>query len=234
MFGGHETHSCQSLLGRRHQAHIRVMIHAATLNVLADCEQTSPKWANLFQDVVDRLRHHGAGAKAPRVGERFPDFALPNEEGRYRTLYEMLGDGPVVLSFNRGGWCPYCRRELADWALHSSKLASFHARFVAVVPEVDGRLAILRDLLGGGAEVLCDVDHGVALRSGLAFRSDPELRRRYLECGLDLGEIYGSDSWFLTVPATFAIDRGGIVRFAFVEPDFRLRADPAEVIAALS
>ena len=111
------------------------MIHAATLDVLADCEQTSPKWANLFQDVVDRLRHHGAGAKASRVGERFPDFALPNEEGRYRTLYEMLGDGPVVLSFNRGGWCPYCRRELADWALHSSKLASVHARFVAVVPE---------------------------------------------------------------------------------------------------
>ena len=111
------------------------MINTAKLGVLAHCEQTSPQWANLFQDVVDRRRQHGAGAKAPRVGERFPDFALPNEEGRYRTLYEILGDGPAVLSFNRGGWCPYCRRELADWALHSSKLASLHARFVAVVPE---------------------------------------------------------------------------------------------------
>ncbi|MEO9132878.1 MAG: peroxiredoxin-like family protein [Sphingomonas sp.] len=210
------------------------MIQAPTFNVLTDCEQTSPKWADLFQDVIDDLRRNGAGNKAPRVGECFPDFALPNDDGRYRTLYEMISDGPVVLSFNRGGWCPYCRGELADWALHSSTLASLQVRFVAVVPEVDGRLAMLRDLLGGRAEALCDVDHGVALSTGLAFRTDPELRRRYLACGLDLGEIYGSDSWFLTIPATFAIDRSGIVRFAYVDPDFRLRADPAEVIAALS
>lgn len=209
------------------------MTNAATSHLLDDCEQTSPTWAHLFQNVVDRLRHHGAGAKAPRVGERFPDFALPNGEGRYRTLYEMVGDGPIVLSFNRGSWCPYCRRELAAWAVHSAELTSINARFVAVAPDVDGRLAMLRHLLGGGAEVLCDVDHGIALRLGLAFRSDPELRRRYLACGLDLGEIYGSNSWFLTVPATFAIDRGGIVRFAFVEPDFRLRANPTQVIAAL-
>ncbi|WP_083672025.1 peroxiredoxin-like family protein [Sphingomonas montana] len=210
------------------------MRNAAIFDALTDCEQTSPKWADLFRDVVDRLRRHGAGTTAPRVDERFPDFALPDGMGGYRTLHAMLSDGPVVLSFNRGGWCPYCRRELAGWASRMPMLASLHARFVAVVPEVDGRLAVLRDLLGGRAEVLCDVDHGVALRAGLAFRSDPELRRRYLACGLDLGAIYGSDSWFLTVPATFAIDRGGIVRFAFVEPDFRLRADPAAVIAALS
>ncbi|MEG8012977.1 peroxiredoxin-like family protein [Sphingomonas sp. 22R3R2A-7] len=210
------------------------MTDAASFDILTDCEQTSPEWADLFQDVVDRLRRQGTGAEAPGVDERFPDFALPNEKGRYRTLYEMASDGPVVLSFNRGGWCPYCREELADWASRSSTLASLHARFVAVVPEVDGRLAVLRELLGDRAEILCDVDHGVALRAGLAFRSDAELRRRYLECGLDLGDIYGSESWFLTVPATFAIDRGGVVRFAFVEPDFRLRADPAEVHAALS
>jgi len=210
------------------------MTHAAFTSLLTDCEQTSPQWADLFQDVVDRLRHHGAGSYAPRVGDRFPDFALPDAHGRYHSLAEFLSAGPIVLSFNRGGWCPYCQGELAEWALQGSKLQAAGARFISVVPEVDGRIAILRDIVGPRAETLCDVDHGVALQTGLTFRCNSELRRRYLACGLDLGELYGSDSWFLTIPATFAVDQGGTVRFAFVEPDFRLRANPSEVMAALS
>lgn len=77
--------------------------------------------------------------------------------------------------------------------------------------------------------MLCDVDHGAALTTGLAFHVGDEMKDRYRAFGLDLGAIYGSGGWFLPVPATYVIDAGGIVRYAHADADFRVRADPRDV-----
>jgi len=79
--------------------------------------------------------------------------------------------------------------------------------------------------------MLCDVDHGAALATGLAFHVEDEMKERYRAFGLDLGAIYGSDGWFLPVPATYVIDGRGTVRFAHADADFRVRADPRDVAA---
>jgi len=83
------------------------------------------------------------------------------------------------------------------------------------------------------AEVLCDVDHGVALSLGLAFFAGEPTLDFYTKVGLDFHALYGSQSGFLPVPATYAIDSAGRVRFAYTDVDFRNRAEPAEVLAAL-
>jgi len=139
-----------------------------------------------------------------------------------------------VLSFNRGGWCPYCSHELRAWCEHTPALRAAGAGLTVVTPEVGGRAALLAHLVGPDADLLCDVDHGVALASGLAFYMGSDLLSSYAEWGLDLADTYGSASGFLPVPATFVIDAGGIVRFAHVDPDFRVRAEPEEVIEVVA
>lgn len=197
------------------------------------CREAAPDWTPVYDAFVLKLRAAGVGRRAPAVGARFPDFALPDPQGRYRTLAGLLADGPLVLSFNRGGWCPFCRAELGGWGARAAALAEAGGRFVSIAGEVGGRADRLHDFVGDGATILCDVDHGLALAVGLAFRCDADLQARYLACGLDLGEVYGGGGWFLPVPATFVLDRQAIVRFAFTDPDFRNRADPDTAIAVL-
>jgi len=200
---------------------------------LARCRDEGTEWEELYNDFVGGLRRLHVGEKAPGIGDPLPAFALPNSRGLLVRSEELLESGPLVLSFNRGGWCPYCRSELASWAEHIPQLRAHGATFVAVTGEVGGRAERMRRELGLDAEMLCDVDQGLALDMGLAFMLGAEIRRRYLACGLDLTEAYGSGSWFLPIPATYLIDRGGIIRFAFVEPDFRVRAEPEDVLEAV-
>lgn len=197
---------------------------------LADARMARPDWQSPYDALVARLHTLGVGETAPKVGERFPDFALPDSHGRYLSLGVLLEDGPIVLSFNRGGWCPYCRHELETWSSALGDLYQVGGRFVAITGEVGGRAKALGSIFKGDAVLLCDVDHAVALSAGLAFFMGASIIERYRTIGLNIGELYGTDSGFLPVPATFVIDRHQIVRYAFVDVDFRVRAEPGDVI----
>ena len=201
---------------------------------LKNCGDDDPSWGAVYDRFVDGLHRKGVGGSAPGVGDALPAFALPNSRGAYVQSEVLVAKGPLVLSFNRGDWCPYCRAELSAWADAMSELKRAGGTFVAVTPEIGGRAAAICDTLGSDAEVLCDVDQGLALQMGLAYRLGSELRESYLACGLDLAEAYGTQSWFIPVPATFVIGRDGIVRFSLTDPDFRIRAEPTEVIAVVA
>ncbi len=190
-------------------------------------------WHGLYDGFIGNLRERGVGRTAPALGDRLEPFVLPNSLGRHVALDDLLGAGPIVLSFMRGGWCPYCRSELNAWAAAMQRLAAVGGRFIAVSGEVGGRAETTRCELAPEAEMLCDIDHGLATALGLAFAISPELRQKYDEHGLSLADIYGDSGRILPIPATFVIDRDGIVRYAFVDPDFRVRADPAVVIAVV-
>lgn len=227
----HGTYRSNALSFSTDEVHFRNMTNTPSLSALLDdCRATTHDWTPVYDAFVAKLREGSVAAAAPRVGEQFADFALPDERGRYRSLAEIVSERPVVLSFNRGGWCPFCRSELSAWGERSEELLAAGGKFVTITGEVGGRAVHLHELIGPGATILCDIDHGLALALGLAFRCGHDLRQRYLACGLDLADIYGGDGWFLPVPATFVIDRDLTVRYAFVDPDFRIRAEPDEVI----
>lgn len=198
--------------------------------LLRRCEEQSPEWRDLYDNFVNRLIFLETGKSAPTIGSLFPELTLPDSLGRYRDIADYCAQGPLVISFNRGSWCPFCRHELECWRDALPALNAAGGNLVVIVGEVGGRGAVLETLMNGAVDVLCDVDHGVALGLGLAFHAGTELLRRYLECGLDLADIYGTQSGILPIPATFVIDRNRIVRFAYVEPDFRRRAEPRDVI----
>ncbi|MGL6043886.1 MAG: redoxin domain-containing protein, partial [Sandaracinobacteroides sp.] len=138
-----------------------------------------------------------------------------------------------VLSFQRGGWCPYCSAEMAAWGRLAPELEARGGQLAIVTPETGGRAASLVHKAGPFARLLCDVDHGVAMALGLTVPLAEEVARRYRDAGLDLDRLTGGAGGFVPIPATFAVTTDGLVRFAWANPDFRLRAEPADVLAAL-
>lgn len=192
-----------------------------------------PAWQPTYDAFVARLQENGVGSTAPKAGERFADFALPDVRGRYHRLGDLLELGPLLLSFNRGAWCPYCRHELESWSASLPLLAELNCGFAAISGEVGGRAEVLASIFTDPMTMLCDIDHGVALELGLAFYVGEGVTQQYLDAGLDLVSIYGSASGLLPVPATFLLDTDGQVLFSSADPDFRRRADPADIIKVL-
>lgn len=206
-----------------------------TLAQALDLCRTQPgAWVPAYDALIARLRASGATDGAPRPGDILPDFALADTEGTLRRLSDLANDGPVVLSFNRGSWCPFCEAEIAAWSARLEDLSQVGARLVLVTPETGGLMRALAAIAGNRATVLCDADLGVALRLGLAFPVGPLVLRGLIDDGLDLSVVNGTSGGFLPVPATFVIDRNRIVRFAHVDPDFSKRAEPSEAISALA
>jgi peroxiredoxin len=204
---------------------------ARSLDVLRN---RSAEWRSLYDTLVSRLRQLGVGTNAPVRGEPFPNIRLPDSRGAYRSIEELSNGGPLVLSFNRGRWCPYCRAELEHWRTVLPAIAAEGASFAVITPEVGGKARELADLAGPDIPVLCDVDNGLALTLGLAFYAGDALVAEYQTCGTDLPSFYGNDSHILPVPATFLITPDGAVDFAYVDPDFRSRAEPVDVAARLA
>ncbi|WP_156256040.1 peroxiredoxin-like family protein [Sandarakinorhabdus oryzae] len=192
-----------------------------------------PIWHVRADQLVSRLQTLGCGRKAPAAGQIFPDFVLPDWRGRLTSLADMCRDGPVVLSFHRGLWCPWCRAELDSWQDAWPDLRQSGCRLVVVTPETGALAAAMAARVGEAAHVLCDVDFGVSTALGLTYFMGHDLMRAYTEDGLDLVLHYGAASGILPIPATFVIEVGRRVRFAHVDIDFRRRADPAAVLAAL-
>lgn len=199
--------------------------------MLSRCSEETPEWQDLYDDFATRLNSLAVGKQAPAIGTPFPSLALPNHRGQYRKIGDLYKSGPLVISFNRGSWCRYCRRELESWRDSLAALDSAGGKLVVIAGEIGGRGDALAAIFNDEVEILCDVEHGAALSLGLAFHAGKELLQRYLENGLDLSKIYGTQSGILPIPATFVVDQKGIVRYAFVDPDFRVRAEPEDVIA---
>jgi peroxiredoxin len=169
-----------------------------------------------------------------KVGERAPDFTLPNAFGKPVSLSAQLARGPVVLSFYRGAWCPYCNLELK--ALHGA-LPHFErlgATLIAVTPQQPDKSLEQVKKDNYPFEILSDLDSTVMRDYRLYFTVPDELSNLYRDrFGLDLAVYNGPGRYELPVPGTFVIDTSGIVRAAFADTDYKRRMEPADIIAAL-
>lgn len=179
------------------------------------------------------LAASGITRRAIKAGNRAPDFRLPDAHGGHVRLRDLLTRGPVVVSFYRGGWCPYCNIELR--ALQSAqpaiKLAG--AEIVAISPQRPDESLSTAEKNALAFPVLSDVGSATAKAYGIAFDLAEELRPIYTRFGHALPDKNGDDSWVLPIPATYIIDTNGTVVLAFVDIDYRNRLEPTEIIAAL-
>ena len=167
------------------------------------------------------------------VGQRAPDFALPDIDGGTVRLSALLSNGPVVLTFYRGAWCPYCNSSLQGFQAELGEILDAGGYLVAVSPQAEIGSQEMAESNALSFPVLSDVGNRVSRDYGLVFEVDASTQQQYEAVGIDLAEANGVDAWELPVPATYVIDEDGVIRAAFVEADYTQRADPRDVIAAL-
>lgn len=196
-------------------------------------DSQSPQWRSLYDVMVQRLVEERVAESTLKVGDSFPDFTLASAEGQFVSLQAMLARGPAVLSFYRGRWCPYCSAELESLNAVAEQIRGTGAVLAAITAEAGGEAIRTKFERRFDFEILCDLDNGLALECGLVFKLPTDVQDALIRANIDFPKLYGNTSWFLPIPATYVVDRRGIVREAYVNPDFRFRLDPAEIIQSL-
>jgi peroxiredoxin len=186
-----------------------------------------------YEAFVSQLTKAGTADLALKPGDPMPAFVLPNAEGRLIVSDELRAVSALVVNFFRGDWCPYCRTMLQAYEAALPTIVEAGGRLVTITPDTGAASSTIKRKHGLHFDVLSDPDCAIALQFGVAFRT-PKLYGELLRSrGLDLANRHGNSSWFIPMPATFVVDRDGIVRDAFTDVDFTHRAEPDAIVAAL-
>lgn len=196
-------------------------------------ERRGPEVIAAYERGVDELRATGIAGRALAVGDAMPDFELPNARGETIRSADLRSRGPLIVSFYRGGWCPYCNLELRAYQAAIDRVRSLGAEVVAISPELPDHTLDTQAKNGIGFEVLSDLGNAVARRFGLVFRLSDELIEIYRRNGNDLERRNGDGAWELPVPGSFVVDRSGTIVLADVDPDYTRRLNPAAMLRAL-
>jgi peroxiredoxin len=172
--------------------------------------------------------------KALRRGQVSPQFALPSASGAIVSLGERLADGPVIVTFYRGGWCPYCNIALRALQSRLPEIKRLGSSLIAISPEVPDQSLTTTEKLALEFDVLSDADNSIARLFGLVYRVSDAARERLQAFGRDLVAHNGTDSWELPITATYVINQEGLIVFDHVEADYRDRLDPATIVNAVA
>jgi len=167
------------------------------------------------------------------AGARFPAAVLRDQLDRPVDLRALAAQRPLVITFYRGLWCPYCNLELRAYQQALTEIVGLGAGLVAISPErPDNTLSMIEknDL---AFPVLSDPHGNLADALGIRFPLSPAIIALYQKFGHDLPAHNATDSWSLPMPATYVVDRDGIIVHAIVNPDYRQRMDPADAIKVL-
>ena len=197
-------------------------------------QRSTPQRKLAHADVVQRLYQAELAKRALQPGDRAPAFLLPNAEGTLVASVDLLACGPLVISFFRGGWCPYCALTMREMEATLPAIAAAGGRFVAIWPETGGLARRTKRDRGLHLELLIDVDNALAMQFGLVFRTPELYRQLLLDQGVDLSERHGNTAWLLPVPATYVVAPDGIIAYAFADGDFTSRADPETIVRAVA
>jgi peroxiredoxin len=196
--------------------------------------KVSPEIREAMAQADMELAVSGIAQRALKAGDRAPDFRLPDARGGYVSLRDLLAKGPVVLSFYRGGWCPYCNLELRALQHALPEITRLGGQLVAISPQTPDESLSTAEKNEIAFPILSDVGSATARAFGIAYDVAEELRPIYARTGNALPDKNGDESWTLPIPATYVIDRDGTIRLAFVDVDYSHRLEPADILAALA
>jgi peroxiredoxin len=191
-----------------------------------------PDRLRIYEQGIDEVRQSGVVDKALKVGDRAPDFELPDATGKKVKLSELLAHGPVVVTWYRGGWCPYCNIALRGFHKSLPEIRSAGASLVAISPEAPDKSLSTAEKNHLDFDVLSDRGSKVARAYGVSYKI-PKIIADQFKGRLDLAKYNGDDTGELPLGVTYVIDRERVIRYAFVDADYRKRAEPSDVIAAL-
>lgn len=195
-------------------------------------KRVPPERQAIMERHIAQLRE-GISKSARTVGDQAPPFTLNNANGKAVDVAALWKKGPVVVSFYRGGWCPYCNLELRALQQILPEIEALGGTLVVVSPEKPNDTLSTAEKNALTFPVLSDPGQNVGRAFGLVYAFSDELISAYKGFGLDIPGKNDSEEWALPISATYVINRGGTILYANTDADYRDRADPAEVLAAL-
>lgn len=201
---------------------------------IAAGRQANPDFMRGVDEVIDQARAFQQGSDAIKIGQTAPGFELPDAAGESISLDDLLAKGPVVLTFYRGSWCPYCNLQLRALQARLEDIYTLGATLVAISPQVPDGSMTQDEISAMDFVVLSDQDAKIALQYGIAWEV-PEflLEHMRVDRNLNLEAINNGNGNVLPIPATFVLDRNGIVTWRYVDVDYRTRSEPDDIIKAL-
>jgi peroxiredoxin len=175
----------------------------------------------------------GQAERAKKAGDVAPAFNLDDQDGRRVSSAALLAQGPLVLTFYRGVWCPYCNMELSAIQAALPEIAARGASVVAISPQTqaNSRKSARQNQLA--FPILSDVGGAVAEAFGLRFKLPGYLVELYKSLRNDLPALNADPSWTLPMPARYVIGTDGVIAYAEVNPDYTQRPDPSELLPVL-
>ncbi|MEL0629304.1 peroxiredoxin-like family protein [Psychromonas aquatilis] len=193
-----------------------------------------PLLPSLIRKKDDYIKRTNRGKNALKLGDQAPAFSLPNQQGKLTSLSNLLSKGPVIVTFYRGSWCPYCNLQLKALQSRLPEIHDLGAQLVAISPEVPDNSLTENEISKMSFEVLSDQDADVAAKFGVSWKvPDFVLAHMKVDHQLDIEKINNGNANIMPIPATYILNQQGIAVWRFVDVDYRVRSEPEDIINEL-
>ena len=186
----------------------------------------------IYAEGINDVIRQDVVLNAKKNGDTAPNFILTNATGKAVELTDYLKKGPVVLTWYRGGWCPYCNMTLHHLQEQLPAIQSRGASLLALTPELPDKSLSTAEKHDLQFEVLSDVGNAVASEYGIVFKLTDDVADSYQK-GFDLHGYNGDESDELPLAATYVINQNGTIIYTFLDAEYRNRAESKDILAAL-
>src|SRR5256714_4285441 len=195
--------------------------------------QAPPQVVDQIRQHINRLIESGVEKNALQVGEKAPSFTLPDALGRQISLAGLLQQGPVVVTFYRGEWCPYCNLQLHAYQQVLPQIKELGASLIAISPQTPDHSLSMSEKHELAFPVLSDQGNQVARQFGLIYSVEEDIRTLFKSLGSDLSAFNGDESWELPVPGTFIISQDGTICLTYADANYTHRLEPSALLDGL-
>ena len=186
----------------------------------------------IYKDGIDAVTNTDILKTAKQTGDKAPDFTLNNATGEAVTLSEYLKKGPVVLTWYRGGWCPYCNLTLRQLQQELPNFKAEGANLITLTPELPDNSISTAEKNELGFEVLSDLNNTIAKTYGIVFKLTDDVAEIYNKA-FNMNAYNGDTSNELPLATTYVINTNGEIIYAFLDTDYRNRAEPSQITEVL-
>ncbi len=191
-------------------------------------EKADPEKVKSYEAAIEKVAASGIIEKSKKEGDKAPDFTLPNATGQKISLTDKTKNGYTIITWYRGGWCPYCNLTLAAWQDILPEIKAENVELIAITPELPDSTLSTKEKNALEFEVLSDIGNKVAKEYGIVFPLDESIREAYKNMGLE--KYNGDASYTLPLAATYIINSENEIVYAFLDADYKKRAEPKDVL----
>lgn len=186
-----------------------------------------------YERAIEDLEKENIERTALNKGDLAPNFVLKNHLDKEIILDDLLKEGPVIINFYRGGWCPYCNLELRAYEGILDEIKNLGGRFIAISPETPDNSISTKEKNELRFDVLSDLNNKVAKEFKIVFKVPDNIAKIYEERGMSLYKSQNNKDNELPLPAVYIIDKDKTIQFAFIKADYKDRLNPSIVLEEL-